>query len=154
MEEIFLTELILKGVLEELSPSQLYGAMCGLVQTLPRSARVRQPPEEWDAIVAKIVDVYRAEVVQGAAALTNTEAVLTPEVMYLGQMWAEGEELSELMAEIDCPTDLSGDIVGALRRAKDLISQLRGIYRDDPFRARALSALMREVTRDEVAAVF
>ena len=154
MEEIFLTELILGGVFEDLSPEELYGVMCGLVQTLPRNARVRRPPEKWDLIMARIAEVYRTEVVQGAARLTNTEVVLTPELMHFGERWALGESLPTLMEDIDSPTDLSGDLVGALRRAKDLISQLKGVYQEDEWRRKQLTKLMREVTRDEVEAVF
>ena len=154
MEEIFLTELILGGVLEDLSPEELYGVMCGLVQTLPRSARVRRPPEKWDTIMARIAEIYRTDVVQGAARLTNNEVVLTPELMHFGERWAMGESLPALMEDIDSPTDLSGDLVGALRRAKDLISQIKGVYQDDEWRRKQLTKLMREVTRDEVEAVF
>ncbi len=154
MEEIFLTELVMQGVLEDLSPEELYGVMCGLVQTMPRSARVRQAEEKWDHIVARVVDVYRTDIVQGAAHLTQNEVVMTPEIMHLGERWALGEPLHDLMDEIDCPTDLSGDLVGALRRAKDLISQLRSVYDGDEYRRRELTDLMRKVTRDEVEAVF
>lgn len=154
MEEIFLTELVMQGALEDLEPAELYGVMCGLVQTLPRNARVRRPPEKWDAIISQIVRVYQSDTVQGAAQLTESEVVLTPELMALGERWAKGESLTNLMQEIDSPTDLSGDLVGALRRAKDLISQLRAVFEEDAYRRRELTQLMRLVTRDEVEAVF
>ena len=154
MEEIFLTELVMCGALEDLSPAELYGAMCGLVQSLPRNARVRRQHEKWDGIIARIFSIHDSTIVQGAAKLTQTEVVLTPELMPLGERWANGEALSELMRDIDSPTDLSGDLVGALRRAKDLISQLRNVYDQDPIRRRELTQLMRTVTRDEVEAVF
>jgi len=128
--------------------------MCGLVQTLPRNARVNRGHEKWKPIIRSIFEVYDSPTVQGAATLTNSETVLTPELMALGERWAQGDPLSELMREIDCPTDLSGDIVGALRRAKDMVSQVRAVYFDDEDRRKELSALIRKVTRDEVEAVF
>ncbi len=154
MEEIFLTELVMSGILEDLSPEELYGVMCGLVQTLPRSARVAMPPEKWDGIINKVFDIYHTDVVQGAATLTNTEVVLTPAVMHLAERWAEGDSLTNIMQDIDCPTDLSGDLVGALRRAKDLISQLRAVYSEDNWKKKQLGDLLRKVTRDEVEQVF
>lgn len=154
MEEIFLSELIMNGTLEELDPDEIFGVMCGLVQTLPRNARVNRGHEKWKPIIRSIFEVYDSPTVQGAATLTNSETVLTPELMALGERWAQGDPLSELMREIDCPTDLSGDIVGALRRAKDMVSQVRAVYFDDEDRRKELSALIRKVTRDEVEAVF
>lgn len=153
MEEIFMTELLMSGTLETLEPDELYGVMCGLVQTLPRTARVSQGGSRWRDIHSTIYDVYQSDVVQGAALLTDTEVVCTPEVMPLGERWARGEALSELMKDIDNPTDLSGDLVGALRRAKDLVSQIRGVYQDDPELRKELGDLMRRVTRDEVEVI-
>lgn len=154
MEEIFLTELLMSGVLEDLEPDELYGVMCGLVQTLPRSARVAHGGAKWRDIHGRIFSIYQSDVVQGAALLTDTEVVCTPEVMPLGERWAKGESLPELMKEINNPTDLSGDLVGALRRAKDLISQIRAVYIEDDERRKMLSELMRRVTRDEVEVVY
>ncbi|MEM1349695.1 MAG: helicase-related protein, partial [Myxococcota bacterium] len=150
IEEVFLTELILAGVFERLSAEEIYGVMCGLVQRLPRQARARRPSDRWREIAGQIFDVYDSRVVQHAAELVASEASLTPELMPLGERWAQGEMLSALMRDIDNPTDISGDIVGALRRAKDLVSQLRQVYWDDADRRRELGEVMRAVTRDEV----
>ena len=153
MEEIFLTELIVNGVLDPLDPDQIFGVMCALIQTLPRTAKVTWGGGEWREITTSIYEVYQSEVVQGAAALTNQEVVFTPELMPLGERWAKGESLSALMEDIHNPTDLSGDIVGALRRAKDLVSQLRSVHSEDAAMRKNLGALMRRVTRDEVEAI-
>ena len=153
MEEIFLTELLMSGMLEDLDADELYGVMCGLVQTLPRSARVAHGGAKWKELHGRIFSVYQSDVVQGAALLTDSEVVCTPEVMPLGERWAKGESLPELMREINNPTDLSGDLVGALRRAKDLISQIRAVYIEDDERRKMLSDLMRRVTRDEVEVI-
>ena len=68
-------------------------------------------------------------------------------------MWAEGMPLAEIMAQIDAPTDISGDLVGAFRRAKDLVGQFKAVYADDSTRAEAMAALIRRVSRDEVLVV-
>ena len=70
--------------------------------------------------------------------------------MPLGERWARGDSLADLLDEIDNPTDLSGDLVGAMRRAKDMIGQLRYVYYEDEALRRDLAQLMRDVSRDEV----
>ena len=154
MEEIFLTELVVQGALEDLEPAELYGVMCAMVQSLPRTARVRHGEDKWRAIGQRIFAISESEIVQGATALTDQEITFTPELMPLGERWAQGESLEDLMGQINNPTDLSGDLVGGLRRAKDMISQLRHVQREDPDRRRELGALMRRVSRDEVEVVY
>lgn len=133
--------------------NELFGIMCGLVQTLPRTARVHRPESRWYDIVDPIFEIYEGPVVTGAAELMEAETIFTPELMPLGARWASGEPLADLLREIDNPTDLSGDLVGAFRRAKDLIGQLRNVYWEDDERRRDLSELIRRVTRDEVQVV-
>ncbi len=153
MEEIFMTELIINGVFEDLDPTEIYGVMYGMVLTLPRNAHVRQGEAKWREIGDSVFRVYQSDPVQGAARLTGSEVVFTPELMPLGERWAEGAALSELMEAINNPTDLSGDLVGGLRRAKDLVSQLRHVHKDDADFRRDLGKLMRAVTRDEVEVI-
>ncbi len=150
IEEIFVTELVMSGVLEERTPEELFGIMCGLVQTLPRQARVRKPTEKWWSIFETLHDIYDSEVVTVAEELIGLPTVFTPELMPLGERWARGEKLANLLEDIHNPTDMSGDLVGAFRRAKDLIGQLRHVHYTDEHRRRELTALLRQVTRDEV----
>ena len=150
-EEIFLTELVVRGLLEDREPNELFGIMCGLVHDLPREAKVDKPADnKWWEIFSEINAVFDAEVVQGAAELADEEVVFTPEMMPLGERWAEGESLSEILQSIHHKTDLSGGLVGAFRRGKDLVGQLREVYEDDPDRRRELASLIRRVSRDEV----
>jgi len=153
-EEIFVSELILSGALESLSPEELFGVMTGLSQSLPRTARVRRPSDEkWWDIFDNIEHVFQSDIVFGAQKLVGNESTFTPELMPLGEMWATGSSLSEIVAEIDNPTDLSGDLVGAFRRAKDLVGQVRKVNWEDVERRNALRDLMRRVTRDEVEVI-
>ena len=67
---------------------------------------------------------------------------------------AEGRALGEILDQIISPTDISGSLVGAFRRAKDLAGQLRGVWQEeDPELASALRDLIRSVSRDEVEVV-
>ncbi|MBA2661318.1 MAG: DEAD/DEAH box helicase [Bradymonadaceae bacterium] len=150
IEEIFATELILSGVLEDRTPEELFGIMCGLVQTLPRQARVKKPGEKWWPIFEALHNVFDSDVVTDAEALIGLPTIFTPELMPLGERWARGEKLAPLLNDIQNPTDMSGDLVGAFRRAKDLIGQLRHVHHADEQRRRELTKLLRDVTRDEV----
>ena len=150
-EEIFLTELILEGLIEDRDPDELFGLLCGLVHNLPRKATVDKPRDDkWWEIFSNINTVFESDIVQRAAELTDTEASLTPEMMPLGERWAKGESLSEILQSIHHRTDLSGGLVGAFRRAKDLVGQLREVHREDPTRRKEYAQLIRKVSRDEV----
>lgn len=151
IEEVFLTELILAGHLEDLTPEELFGTMCGLVVSLPRSARVRRPEDDkWWEIFAKFTAVFESDIITQAEALVFSETVYTPEVMPLGERWARGDQLAEILLDINNPTDLSGDLVGAFRRAKDMCGQIRDVFFSDAPRRKELTRLIRKVSRDEV----
>lgn len=152
--EIFVTELVLAGVFEDLSGPELFGLFTGLVQTLPRTARVNKPRDEkWWSIFDRVGEVFESDIVYDSQFLTGQEVVYVPPLMPLGEMWAEGDSLDTVLREISNPTDLSGDIVGAFRRAKDLVGQLRVVYAEDDDRRKELTALIRAVSRDEVEVI-
>jgi superfamily II RNA helicase len=149
--EIFLTELILEGIVDELAPAELFGVLCGLVHELPRRANVDKPRDDkWWSIFSEVNAVWESDIVAGAEALTDEETTLTPEMMPLGERWAQGESLADILKSVHNETDLSGGLVGAFRRAKDLVGQLRELYSDDRQRRRELIDLIRRVSRDEV----
>lgn len=154
IEEIFMTELLLGGALEHLSAEELYGVCCGLVAGLPTKARVGRPDKKWREIQERIFAIFQSDPVQHAAQILGVEPVCSLELMPLGERWAQGDKLAEINAAIDNPTDLSGDLVGAFRRAKDLISQLKDIYQEDEQRIKGLNQLSRRVTRDEVHVLY
>ena len=57
------------------------------------------------------------------------------------------------MAYVVSPTDVTGDLVGAFRRARELAGQLKALWIHDEMKTAQLNRLIREVTRDEVAVV-
>lgn len=153
-QEILVTELLLEGIFEDKSPEMIFGIMCGLVQTLPRTARVRPPDsEEWWSTFSAVEAVFNSDIVQAAYGLVQGEPVCTPAIMPLGEAWANGSTLPEILEMVSNPTDLSGDLVGSFRRGKDLVGQLRNLYDDDPDRRKELTKLIRAVTRDEVEVI-
>lgn len=152
--EILMTELYISGVFEDLPLTMIFGMLTGLVQTLPRSAAVERPsdPLWWD-VFQRLEDIYNSDAVQVAQELVQEPTTLCLEIMPLGQKWAEGDSLSTIMQHVRNPTDLSGDLVGSFRRAKDLFGQMRTIIYEDVDLRNQYSELLIEVSRDEVEAV-
>ncbi|MFU8802682.1 MAG: hypothetical protein ACNA8W_02635, partial [Bradymonadaceae bacterium] len=100
-----------------------------------------------------VTAIHSSDIVADAEMLMGMESVYTPELMPLGERWARGDKLANILHDIRNPTDMSGDLVGAFRRAKDLIGQLRHVYLEDEHRRHELSQLLRDVTRDEVEVI-
>jgi hypothetical protein len=92
-------------------------------------------------------------VVEEAARLTDTPTTFDPSLIPFGRAWANGRALRELTEAIECETDISGDLVSAFRRAKDLAGQLAAVWEADPTRSAAVRALVRRVDRDEVEVI-
>ncbi len=154
ISEILVAELVLSGLLEDLSPSRLFGLCCGLTNTLPRQARPTARPRADDRDLARQVKrIPYSDVVTDAEALTQAETEWDPDVMLLGRMWAEGRPLTEIADTLESDTDLAGDLVTGFRRAKDLVGQLADVYEAMPERREMLRKLAREVSRDEVEVV-
>ncbi|MEN0067568.1 MAG: DEAD/DEAH box helicase [Myxococcota bacterium] len=152
--EIFVTELFLEGLLEELQSADLFGVLSGMTNTLPRHARASfEIRREERALARRVSRVRQSFPVVGAEELTGIEVDWDPDVMSLGRRWAEGVSLQEILAQIHCETDISGDLITGFRRAKDLASQLKDVYTDVPERVTQLKRLVIEVSRDEVEVV-
>jgi ATP-dependent RNA helicase HelY len=153
IEEIFVTELILSGLLEDIDDNLLFGLMCSVNKEFGRDVRTR-PLRGPDLNLAREANKLRhGGVVTGAERITGMSTTWCPEMIPFGRHWAEGRSLSEIMLLVEAPTDISGDLVGAFRRAKDLIGQLRDVYADDAARRESLGELIRKVSRDEVLVV-
>lgn len=154
IEEIFTTELVMTGMLEDLHPDLLFGVLVGMTNGLPKAASLRYKASPAQRKAAKVVTSVRmSSPVLSAEAITGVECTWSPELIGIGEAWAKGSSLEEIMRMISTPTDLSGQLVGGFRRAKDLASQLREAMREDEHRAESLHNLMRRVSRDEVEVV-
>jgi len=159
--EIFVTELFLEGILDELDSPNLFGVLAGITNSLPRHARAAFRIEQEEREIARrIGDVRRSFPVEGAEELTGIEVDWDPDVMSLGRRWAQGVSLPEIVAQIHCETDISGDLITGFRRAKDLAAQLKDVYTDPdggssafPERVTQLRRLVADVSRDEVEVV-
>lgn len=153
ISEVFVTELVLSGVFEDLEGPRLFGVLCGLTNELPRHAhpRFRMRPED-RALCRRVEAVRLSDAVVDAEGFGG-EVVWDPAVMHIGRGWADGVSLLDLATWIESDTDLAGDLVTGFRRAKDLVGQLRDVYADIPDFSAMLGDLSRLVSRDEVEVV-
>ncbi len=149
MSEVLVVEIFLAGIFDELDAETLYGVCCGLVSSLPRGAIVRLP-KETRSLGKRLDKVRMSEVVVEAEQLSGQRMEFDSGMIPFGRWWAQGRSLGELLLNVEARTDISGDLVGAFRRARDLVGQLRALYEHDPERAQMLKELASRVRRDEV----
>ncbi len=151
IEEIFSTELVLSGMLDPLEPHLLFGALCALSNSFSRTVTVRQRPRGEQAKMARRMRQIRfGESVRMTERAIGVPVTFTPEMIPFGVAWYEGKSLNELGLWIESATDISGDLVSAFRRAKDLSMQLRRVYGEDDYMLGKLREVAKTVTRDEV----
>lgn len=154
IEEIFVTELILSGVVEDVAPARLFGLLCAVNKEFGRDTKTNLRLRHEDLELAKAADSIRnAAVVRESEAVSGVEVTWCPEMIPYGRAWAEGRSLAALLEQLESGSDISGDLVGAFRRAKDLAGQVMDVYSSDPARAAELRELIRAVSRDEVLVV-
>jgi superfamily II RNA helicase len=152
--EIFVAELFLAGILEPLPPQLLFGLMCALVQDLPRGTFLVAPVDDGLRALARAVTKVRVSApVREAERITGIATEFCPDLVPLGRMWAEGQPLPRIAEAIESGTDVTGDLVGAFRRARDLCAQLMGLWEGDDARVADLRALLDDTARDEVEVV-
>jgi ATP-dependent RNA helicase HelY len=152
IQEIFACELFLEGFFEELTPPILFGVLCGMVVELPRGAVVHGARKH-RGFAKRIQRVANSEPVREAFYITHQPVIWEPAMIPVGKAWAEGKTLAEILLMISSDTDISGTLVGAFRRAKELATQLRNAWSGYPEKTEMMSRLLKSVGRDEVEVV-
>jgi len=152
--EILVTELVMSGLLEELSGPQLFGVLCALTNDLPRHVhRNFRPTREEKRIANRIQRIRYSHPVVQAEEESSSPVVWDRNLLVVGRAWAEGSSLQEILMMVSSETDISGDLINGFRRAKDLAGQLKEVYGQIPDRAQMLGQLIKKVTRDEVIVI-
>ena len=152
ISEIFTTELFLQGVFDELPPAKLFGVLAGMCTNLNKRVEVRSTKQD-RRVGWAVTKVRESSIVKAADYISQSETTWDARLIGLGSAWAEGKSLNEVLANIYSPTDVSGDLVGAFRRARELAGQLKALWIDDEARTQEINQLIRTVTREEVAVV-
>ncbi|MFT6816337.1 MAG: superfamily II RNA helicase [Myxococcota bacterium] len=154
ISEILMTELVLSGLLDDLDPETLFGAMCVITNDLGRHAEWGPRLTREDRrVLHALREHVEGPIVAGANEFTGEDSTFGADLLPIGKAWAKGVLLPDILMDIRCDTDLSGSLITGFRRAKDLVSQLATVYRDLPDRHDALRDLVRKVSRDEVEVV-
>ena len=150
IQEIFATELFLQGIFEELAPTTFFGVLTAMCQELPRAAHT-SAGKEFKGLARQIDQIRSSALVTDAEKLSGAPVVWDPQMIAFGRWWAEGRTLSELLLNLSSPTDVSGDLVGAFRRARELAGQIKAVWATfAPEKAAMVTALVRTVSRGEV----
>ncbi|MBN1336782.1 MAG: DEAD/DEAH box helicase [Deltaproteobacteria bacterium] len=154
ISEMLVAEAFLGGVLEDPDAPHLFALLCTLVGNLPRGSAVRAGSDRRARrALAAIARLRDGPVVRGADRLTGLPTPLAPELEPLGLLWARGVPLGDLVARVEAGMDVSGDLVSAFRRARDLLGQVAGLWQDRPDRVREIHACLKATGRDEVEVV-
>jgi ATP-dependent RNA helicase HelY len=155
ISEIFVTELVLDGVLDDCDAKELFGVCCASTGELPRHVhRNFRPPREHKQLAKRITRIRRSDLVCTAEELSGQQWSWDENLITIGHAWADGDHLEDILMMLQYDTDISGNLIGNFRRAKDLLGQLVDVYKEnDPDRAKQIRALIKSVTRDEVVVV-
>jgi superfamily II RNA helicase len=151
IEEVFVTELVMADIFSGIDDGLLYGLMAAICADFPRRAALRaQIPRPIRDLAKRVMKIRRSYIVTEAERYNGVRTSFSPELLYLASLWEEGHSLMEIMLLIDTTSDISGDLVSALRRAKDLGKQLKDVYRGDATIMEQLGRVIHKVSRDEV----
>lgn len=152
ISEIFVAECFLAGIFDEIDEDTLFGVAAGMCAEFPRGANPK-PDRRDKGLVRQLDEIRGSEIVRQAEELTGVRVSWDPQMIPFGRAWAQGRQLTELMQRVDSNTDVSGDLIGAFRRARDVVGQVAGLYAHDPDKRKALEEVCRKVRRDEVEVV-
>lgn len=154
ISEIFLTELVLDGGLDTLEPALLFGILCAMTMELPRKSNCLFGLNKEQKHIARHFQRIRfSRIVVDGEELSGDSVSWERFMIPIGIAWYRGSSLTEIVAMVETPTDISGDIINAFRRAKDIAGQLCTVYADLPEGVEKYRSLMKVISRDEVVAV-
>jgi ATP-dependent RNA helicase HelY len=154
ISEIFLTELVLDGTLDTLDPPLLFGVLCAMTMELPRkSNRLFGLSKDQKHVARHFQRIRFSRIVVDGEELSGDSVSWDRFMIPIGIAWYRGSSLNDVVAMVETPTDISGDIINAFRRAKDIAGQLCTVYADVPEGVEKYRELMKVISRDEVVAV-
>ena len=151
--ELFFSELILNGVLDGLSPSELAAVLCAITTEDPRnvfyvkfplSENVRKSVNAARDILKKLYKIQKQYDI-------NTPILLNTQFSAIIEYWTNGGEWEDLIKGMDIG---EGDIVRTFKRTMDLLRQLTIIPNVPRNVTQAASVALDNINRDPIAEVF
>lgn len=151
--ELFFIELIISGLLNDLSPSELSAVICAIATEEPRAAfyakfqlseKTRKTLIEAKEKTRKVLKIQKKHNV-------NIPVLLNPHFSSLVEFWALGGEWEELTKGLDIG---EGDVVRIFKRTIDLLRQLTTLPNISQSLANTAVAAMECINRDPVSEVL
>jgi superfamily II RNA helicase len=144
VQEIFVTELVFSGLIEDLPSDEVAGILAGIDYVPGRREYIQVPPYNFDPI-----NKLRGELM--AIGVPQDYMVWSPVPGYLAYAWYNGKEFDHLLE--NCSLQ-EGDIVSIIRREIDLLRQMEKAAADNPSLLEKLRGIRRTLDRDQVAVLF
>ncbi|AEG59191.1 helicase-related protein [Desulforamulus ruminis] len=144
VQEIFITELVFSGLLEELPPEDVAGILAGVDYVPGRREFVPAPPYDPTPVYELREELLNAEVPPQFLVWSNTPG-------FVAHAWYKGESLSYLLEHTSLQ---EGDVVSIIRRLIDLLRQIDDASHSNPPLRERVREIRRVIDRDEVAVVF
>lgn len=149
--ELFFSEIIFSGLLDNLEPAELAAVLCaisteevrgeGMMMKYSLSGRVRQTVEEIRGIARKIWKTQKQYDV-------NTPILLNPHFSALVEVWANGTDWDEMLKGMEIG---EGDLVRTFKRTIDLLRQLTIIPNVSEKLRKSASLAMDYINREPIA---
>lgn len=144
IQEIFVTELVFSGLLEELPSDVVAGILAGIDYIPGRREYVQAPPFDIDP-----VNMLRAELM--TLGVPQDYIVWSPVPAYIAYAWYNGKDFNHLLENSSLQ---EGDVVSVIRREIDLLRQMEKAAVSNPALLEKLRGIRRTLDRDQVAVLF
>lgn len=151
--ELFFAEVILSGILEELSPSEIAAFLCAVATEETRnqfwhkfqsSGKVRTALIEAKNMIKRLAKTQKKHDV-------NTAINLNPVFSGLVEFWVDGGDWDEMIKGVDLD---EGDIVRAFKRTVDLLRQLTVVPGVSKKVSENASKAISAINRDPITEIF
>ena len=143
--ELFLSEVIISGVLNNLSAAEIAGAVCALTtEDLRTDVFTRNPiSEKTRKALNQIKDIRKKIAVVQRDYDITTEMYINSYYSPLIEMWVNGCEWEVITSQIDSS---EGDIVRAFKRTVDVLRQLTIVPNATPS--------LSQIAKDSITAIL
>ncbi len=145
VQELLLTELYFDGVFHDWSVDEING-LAVAIDYEPRKAESRPPMAPFDLPRVRRIAIYLEQAEE--AFLRHSSVRMNHHLSLAAFKWSRGARLADILIGLDVD---EGDAVYALRRAIDVLRQVRQAAREDEYLAAKLSEAIARMDRDEVS---
>lgn len=144
IQEIFVTELVFSGLIDDLPADVVAGILAGVDYVPGRRDYVQAPPYNIDPI-----NQLRAQLME--LGVSEEYMVWSPVPGYLAYAWYNGKDFAHLLE--NCSLQ-EGDVVSIIRREIDLLRQIEKAAVEHSALLEKIRGIRRTLDRDQVAVLF